>query len=84
MTFNNGNSNGNGDAAQHLSAATKLRRHLETDEIIVAPGVYDGFSARIANEVGLDCIYMVSEHLSSLRPTILTEFGTDWSWYLCV
>ncbi|KAI8680876.1 hypothetical protein LRP88_04352 [Fusarium phalaenopsidis] len=58
MTFNNENSNGNSDAAQHLSAATKLRRHLETDEIIVAPGVYDGFSARIANEVGFDCIYM--------------------------
>ncbi|KAI8649139.1 Methylisocitrate lyase [Fusarium keratoplasticum] len=58
MTFNNRNSNGNSDAAQHLSAATKLRRHLETDEIIVAPGVYDGFSARIANEVGFDCIYM--------------------------
>jgi 2-methylisocitrate lyase-like PEP mutase family enzyme len=58
MTFNNGNSNGNSDAAQHLSAATKLRRHLETDKIIVAPGVYDGFSARIANEVGFDCIYM--------------------------
>lgn len=25
----------------------------------LAPGVYDGFSARIAHEVGFDCIYMV-------------------------
>jgi methylisocitrate lyase len=43
-----------------LSAATKLRRMLEnTDEIIAAPGVYDGFSARIALQVGFDCLYMV-------------------------
>ncbi|KAL2112915.1 hypothetical protein VUR80DRAFT_6037 [Thermomyces stellatus] len=41
------------------SAATKLRRRLESDgDIIVVPGVYEGFSARIAHEVGFDCIYM--------------------------
>ncbi|KAF2202483.1 Phosphoenolpyruvate/pyruvate domain-containing protein [Delitschia confertaspora ATCC 74209] len=27
-------------------------------KIVVAPGVYDGFSARIALEVGFDCLYM--------------------------
>lgn len=32
----------------------------ETDELIVMPGVYDGFSARIALEVGFDGLYMVS------------------------
>ncbi|KAF4435386.1 methylisocitrate lyase [Fusarium austroafricanum] len=58
MTFINGNTNGNGGAAQHVPAATKLRHLLESDDIIVAPGVYDGFSARIANRVGFDCIYM--------------------------
>ncbi|KAJ3513485.1 hypothetical protein NM208_g15182 [Fusarium decemcellulare] len=51
----NGNSNGN---SHPVSAATKLRRLLESDEIVVAPGVYDGFSARIAHEVGFECIYM--------------------------
>ena len=38
---------------------TKLRRKLEAGEFILAPGVYDGFSARIALEVGFDAIYMV-------------------------
>ncbi|KAH6986921.1 Pyruvate/Phosphoenolpyruvate kinase-like domain-containing protein [Ilyonectria destructans] len=56
MTYSNGN--GNGHSAPSISAATKLRRLLETDDIVVAPGVYDGFSARIAHEVGFDCIYM--------------------------
>ena len=32
---------------------------LQTEDFIVAPGVYDGFSARIAHEVGFKCIYMV-------------------------
>ncbi|KAF7541753.1 hypothetical protein G7Z17_g11876 [Cylindrodendrum hubeiense] len=50
----------NGHSARSSThAATKLRRTLtESDNIIVAPGVYDGFSARIAQEVGFDCIYM--------------------------
>lgn len=43
----------------HLSAATKLRQALKEDGIIVAPGVFDGFSARIALDVGFDAIYMV-------------------------
>jgi 2-methylisocitrate lyase-like PEP mutase family enzyme len=39
----------------------RLRRLLsQRENIIVAPGVYDGFSARIALEVGFDCLYMVS------------------------
>ena len=42
------------------SAATKLRAVLKTDGIIVAPGVFDGLSARIALDVGFDAIYMVS------------------------
>lgn len=48
------------DNAGAASAATKLRRMLEGDDIVVAPGVYEGLSARIAHEVGFDCIYMVS------------------------
>jgi hypothetical protein len=44
-----------------MTAALRLRKLLnDRSDIIVAPGVYDGFSARIALEVGFDCIYMVS------------------------
>ncbi|KAF5018932.1 hypothetical protein F66182_9074 [Fusarium sp. NRRL 66182] len=40
-------------------AATRLRQLIaESKGMIVAPGVYDGFSARIALGVGFDCIYM--------------------------
>lgn len=43
-----------------ISGSTKLQRLLkETDELIVCPGVYDGFSARIALSVGFSALYMV-------------------------
>ncbi|KAL2846325.1 Pyruvate/Phosphoenolpyruvate kinase-like domain-containing protein [Aspergillus pseudodeflectus] len=41
-----------------LPAATRLRQLLAEKDMIVAPGVYDGFSARIALDVGFDCLYM--------------------------
>ncbi|KAK1997255.1 Phosphoenolpyruvate/pyruvate domain-containing protein [Colletotrichum falcatum] len=45
----------NNDTSAALSAATKLRQRLsETDDLILLPGVYDGFSARIALEIGFD------------------------------
>lgn len=44
------------------SSATRLKRRLEdTKDLIVCPGVYDGFSARIALSVGCDAMYMVLE-----------------------
>lgn len=43
-----------------MSSATRLKRRiLETDELVVCPGVYDGFSARIALSVGFTALYMV-------------------------
>lgn len=46
--------------ANSMSGATRLKRRLlETDELIVCPGVYDGFSARIALSVGFSALYMV-------------------------
>lgn len=57
----NGTQNGNGHSTPPVSAATKLRRRLQDEDILVAPGVYDGFGARIAHEVGFDCIYMVKQ-----------------------
>ncbi|KAF1982691.1 Phosphoenolpyruvate/pyruvate domain-containing protein [Aulographum hederae CBS 113979] len=48
-----------GIATAPISAATKLRKMLEDpSKTIVCPGVYDGFSARIALEVGFDALYM--------------------------
>ena len=47
---------------EFLSPATILKRRLEnTKDLIVCPGVYDGFSARIALSVGFDALYMVSK-----------------------
>lgn len=41
--------------------ATNLRRRLEDPEgFVVAPGVYDGLSARLALAAGFDALYMVS------------------------
>ena len=61
MVASNGNG-ANGHGNQTASAATKLRRQLkETDDLILLPGVYDGFSARIAIEVGFDGLYMVPD-----------------------
>jgi len=65
MQYTNGHSaaaNGqNGQGSYPVSAATRLRGMLKNStNIIVAPGVYDGFSARVALEVGFDCLYMVS------------------------
>jgi hypothetical protein len=43
-----------------MAAVSKLRALLaEKDNIIVCPGVYDGFTARIALAAGFDCLYMV-------------------------
>lgn len=46
------------------SGAKKLRKMLlETEELIVCPGVYDGLSARTAIELGFNAMYMVGSHL---------------------
>jgi len=53
--------NGSGHFPATMSAATKLRKLIESpdSDIIVGPGVYDGFSARIALGVGFNVLYMV-------------------------
>ena len=59
---------------EFLLPATSLKRRLErTKDLIVCPGVYDGFSARIALSVGFDALYMVSNARWQLcRPAFLT------------
>ena len=59
MTIQNGTKT-DGRAATPINAAKKLRSLIQTPEqILLCPGVYDGFSARIALSVGFDALYMV-------------------------
>ncbi|KAL4797890.1 Pyruvate/Phosphoenolpyruvate kinase-like domain-containing protein [Aspergillus venezuelensis] len=52
---------------QPLPPGNRLRQLLDEKDIIVAPGVYDGFSARIALEVGFDNLYMTGAGTSASR-----------------
>jgi hypothetical protein len=45
---------------QPFSAAARLRQLLsDSNHTVVAPGVYDGISARLALAQGFECLYMV-------------------------
>lgn len=61
-----------------MSAATKLRRAIETPgSFVFAPGVYDGLSARTALEVGFDCLYMVRHFNLPLGMESLIQLTAD-------
>ena len=46
---------------QHPTTASKLRTLLaQKNEIVVCPGVYDGFTTRLALNAGFKILYMVS------------------------
>lgn len=46
-----------------MTAVQKLRAMLaDPDKFIACPGVYDGFTARIALQEGVDCLYMVRRY----------------------
>ena len=48
------------EATHSLSPATRLKHRIQhTNDLIVCPGVYDGLSARIAQAVGFETLYMV-------------------------
>jgi len=40
-----------------VKATTRLRRLVESDDVVVAPGVYDGLSARLAAHAGFRALY---------------------------
>jgi 2-methylisocitrate lyase-like PEP mutase family enzyme len=45
------------------TTASKLRAMLaQEDEILVCPGVYDGFTAKLALNTGFKILYMVSRN----------------------
>jgi 2-methylisocitrate lyase-like PEP mutase family enzyme len=48
---------GDGRVAQHLRPTTALRRLISGGDIVVAPGVYDGLSARLAASAGFPAVY---------------------------
>ena len=49
----------NGSGRAFPPAVSRLRELLEDDsKIIVCPGIYDGFTARIALREGFECLYM--------------------------
>lgn len=50
------------------SAVAKLRAALaDPEKLILSPGVYDGFTGRIALGAGFDTLYMVRWHALSSR-----------------
>jgi 2-methylisocitrate lyase-like PEP mutase family enzyme len=40
-----------------VRASTALRRLLDGDDVVIAPGVYDGLSARLAGRAGFPAVY---------------------------
>jgi 2-methylisocitrate lyase-like PEP mutase family enzyme len=51
---------------RRMTAVEKLRSMLaDPDKFLSCPGVYDGFTARIALQEGVDCLYMVCLSTSS-------------------
>jgi 2-methylisocitrate lyase-like PEP mutase family enzyme len=47
------------------TTASKLRTLLaQQNEIVVCPGVYDGFTARLALNAGFQILYMVNHSIS--------------------
>ena len=70
--------NENGQFDDIWSPATKLKRRLEdTNDLIVCPGVYDGFSARIALSVGFDAMYMVVFTFCFNLRSVEQDIGAD-------
>ena len=41
-----------------MGAGKQLRALLAKDDIVIAPGVYDGITARLADQAGFPCAYM--------------------------
>ena len=65
----NGTVNGNAtQPTQHVSAGKRLRQLLaDPSHIVIAPGVYDGITARLAIASGAECLYMTGAGTSMSR-----------------
>jgi 2-methylisocitrate lyase-like PEP mutase family enzyme len=61
----------NGQPQKPVAGVVRLREMLsDPSHTVVAPGVYDGISARLALAAGFDCLYMASILHSSVYSTI--------------
>src|SRR5215470_3544071 len=67
-----------------MRPTTRLRQMFQSPGIIVAPGAYDGFSARLIEAAGFRCVYMTGagtagSHLGQpdLGLATLTEMATN-------
>ncbi|SBW05847.1 Carboxyvinyl-carboxyphosphonate phosphorylmutase [uncultured delta proteobacterium] len=49
------------------SKASQFRSMLKGDRLIVAPGVYDGISASVANQMGFPALYITGAGIASSR-----------------
>lgn len=50
-----------------MNAATRLRQLLAQPEIVVAPGAYDGLTARLVQQAGFAAVYMTGAGTSAAR-----------------
>ena len=50
-----------------MTSASQLRKLLQRPEIVVAPGVYDGLTARLAEQAGFAAVYMTGAGTSAAR-----------------
>ncbi|KAK0249357.1 hypothetical protein LTR29_015430 [Friedmanniomyces endolithicus] len=58
----------NGHSGQPVSGARRLREMLaDPSKTVIAPGVYDGITARLALAQGFDCLYMTGAGTSMSR-----------------
>ena len=56
-----------------MRASTKLRRLIEGDDVIVAPGCYDGLSARLVEGTGFPAVYVSGGAMA--RSTGIPDMG---------
>jgi len=60
-------------AVAPLTGAKRLRQLLaDPNKLVVAPGVFDGFTARLALAAGFDALYMVWSTDPSLNLILIT------------
>jgi 2-methylisocitrate lyase-like PEP mutase family enzyme len=50
-----------------MTTASQLRQLLQRPEIVVAPGVYDGLSARLGEQAGFAAVYMTGAGTAAAR-----------------
>lgn len=50
---------------EKMNKAKKLRELIKTNDIVMCPGAYDAWSARLVEQVGFQCVYMTGYGVSA-------------------